>query len=59
MRQSEAVFVHLNPLSNVVLQLAVCRITAVERNGFLNVHFGVEVASLTVEDDCQVEVSFV
>jgi hypothetical protein len=59
MRQSEAVFVHLNPLSNVVLQLAVRRIAAVERNGLLNIHFGVEVASLTVEDDCQVEVSFV
>ena len=52
MRQSEAVFVHLNPLSNVVLQLAVCRIAAVQRNGLLNIHFGVEVASLTVEDDC-------
>ena len=59
MRQSEAVFVHLNPLSNVVLQLAVRRIAAVERNGLLNIHFGVEVASLPVEDDCQVEVGFI
>jgi len=43
----------------MVLQLAVRRIAAVERNGFLDIHFGVEVASLTVKDDCQVEVSFV
>ena len=52
MRRSEAVFVHLNPLRNVILQLAVRRIAAVERNSLLDIHFGVEVAALTVEDDC-------
>lgn len=59
MRRSETVFIHLNPLLNVIIQLAVSRITAVECNSLLYIHLGVEVATLPVENDCEVEISLI
>ncbi len=53
------IFIHFDSLADVFFQLDVCRIVAIERNSLLDIHLGVEMAALSVEDDCEIEIGFI